>query len=119
MKQILIALLLLSSPPALANAGWLPPQERIEFAQADWRRYDDRDRRRGDERDSRNRRDLRGPERGLGMGEAVDRVQRMTGGRVLAADPVGGGYRVKVLTGKGEVRSFFVDGDSGSISSSR
>jgi hypothetical protein len=30
------------------------------------------------------------------MGEAVDRVQRPGGGRVLSADPVGGRYRVKV-----------------------
>jgi hypothetical protein len=37
-------------------------------------------------------------------------ARRQTGGRVLAVTASDGGYRVKVLTPKGEVRYVFVPG---------
>ena len=50
---------------------------------------------------------------GLSPDQAAERVQRQAGGRVLAVQPAGGGYRVKVLTPQGEVRAFFVDESGG------
>jgi hypothetical protein len=112
-KRVLLCLAILVqlSQPAAAQVGWLARHE--PQAQGDWRRYEPPDRLRHEPGDGRRQ------ERGIGMGEAVERVQRMTGGRVLSADPVGGGYRVKVLSHQGEVRVFFVDRESGSVSSSR
>lgn len=52
--------------------------------------------------------------------EAVVRAQKATGGgRVLAIDKIERNgqevYRVKVLTGKGEIRVVLVDGDTGAV----
>ncbi|MGB5832174.1 MAG: hypothetical protein WBG92_09330 [Thiohalocapsa sp.] len=47
---------------------------------------------------------------GLTASEAGKIAQRQTGGRVLAITPRGGGFRVKVLTPKGEVRQVIVSG---------
>jgi hypothetical protein len=41
---------------------------------------------------------------------AAETVRRQTGGRVLDVRESGGGYRVKVLTPSGEVRSVTVPG---------
>lgn len=53
------------------------------------------------------------------MGEAMDRVQKAFGGRVIQAQPasVNGreGYRIKILTSRGEVRVVHVDGETGAI----
>ena len=55
----------------------------------------------------------------ISMGEAMERVARATGGRVIQAQPamVNGheGYRIKVLTGRGEVRVVYVDGQTGAM----
>jgi uncharacterized membrane protein YkoI len=50
---------------------------------------------------------------GLSLDEAVARVQRDTGGRVLSADARDGGYRIKVLLRDGSVRVVNVDAQSG------
>jgi uncharacterized membrane protein YkoI len=42
-------------------------------------------------------------------------VQRATGGRVLDARESGEGYRVKVLTRRGEVRTVYVDARTGEM----
>lgn len=42
---------------------------------------------------------------GMSAGQAAETVRRETGGRVLSVDENGGGYRVKVLTPSGDVRS--------------
>ncbi|MGX2040706.1 PepSY domain-containing protein [Methylocaldum sp. MU1018] len=50
---------------------------------------------------------------GISLDEAIQRIRRETGGRILAADTVrnGGGvtYRIKVLMPDGRVRVFYVD----------
>ena len=55
----------------------------------------------------------------VSMGDAMDRVVRATGGRVLLAQPatVNGheGYRIKVLTRHGEVRVVYVDAETGAM----
>lgn len=55
----------------------------------------------------------------VSMGEAMERVVRAFGGRVIQAQPatVNGheGYRIKVLTARGEVRVVYVDGESGEM----
>ena len=55
----------------------------------------------------------------ISMGDAMERVARATGGRVIQAQPamVNGheGYRIKVLTARGEVRVVYVDGESGAM----
>lgn len=55
----------------------------------------------------------------ISMGDAMERVARAFGGRVIQAQPamVNGheGYRIKVLTARGEVRVVYVDGDSGAL----
>jgi uncharacterized membrane protein YkoI len=57
--------------------------------------------------------------RRLTLDEAVELVQRQTGGRILAAESarIDGrdGYKVKVLTSRGDVRIFFIDAESGEI----
>lgn len=66
----------------------------------------------GDEQprmDQRSRGESRG---GISLDEAVSRVQRATGGRVLSAESRGG-YRIKVLLPGGRVRIYQVDPDSG------
>ena len=54
-------------------------------------------------------------ERRISLEQAVERVQRATGGRVLDARPSGDDYRVKVLTRQGEVRVVYVDGRTGQM----
>jgi uncharacterized membrane protein YkoI len=53
------------------------------------------------------------------MGDAMNMVQRTFGGRIIQAQPasVNGheGYRIKVLTARGEVRVVYVDGETGAI----
>ncbi|MFA5241478.1 MAG: PepSY domain-containing protein [Sulfuricella sp.] len=53
------------------------------------------------------------------MGDAMNKVQQAFGGRVIQAQPasVNGreGYRIKVLTSRGEVRVVYVDGETGAI----
>lgn len=51
-----------------------------------------------------------GQGRGVTAAQASEMARRQTGGRVLAVTPSDGGYRVKVLTPKGEVRNVFVPG---------
>jgi hypothetical protein len=41
----------------------------------------------------------------VSAGQAADRVRKETGGRVLSVEEGGNGYRVRVLTPKGEVRA--------------
>jgi uncharacterized membrane protein YkoI len=47
--------------------------------------------------------------------QAIQSVQRATGGRVLDAREVRGGYRIKVLTQRGEVRVVYVDASTGEM----
>jgi uncharacterized membrane protein YkoI len=54
-------------------------------------------------------------DRRLSLEQAVGRVRRATGGRVLDAREAGDGYRVKVLTRDGEVRVVYVDARSGEM----
>jgi uncharacterized membrane protein YkoI len=54
-------------------------------------------------------------QRALSMSEAIDRVRKSTGGRVLDAQDAGSHYRIKVLTGNGEVRVMRVDARTGNI----
>ena len=53
------------------------------------------------------------------MGDAMNRVQQAFGGRVIQAQPasVNGheGYRIKILTSRGEVRVVHVDGETGAM----
>jgi len=55
----------------------------------------------------------------ISMSGAAEMARRQTGGRVLNVQETrqGGreGYRVKVLTGSGEVRVIFIDAHSGSM----
>lgn len=50
-----------------------------------------------------------GPAAGFTPQDAAEAARRETGGRVLDVKPGNGGYRVKVLTPKGEVRYVPVD----------
>ena len=54
-------------------------------------------------------------DRAVSMGEAIDRVRKSTGGRVLDAQDAGSHYRIKVLTRDGEVRVVRVDARTGRI----
>jgi uncharacterized membrane protein YkoI len=54
-------------------------------------------------------------ERRISLSQAVDRVQRATGGRVLDARDSGDGYRIKVLTRRGEVIVVYVDARTGEM----
>lgn len=54
-------------------------------------------------RDGDDRGKGRGRE-GITAGEAAERVRKETGGRVLSVEGGGNGYRVRVLTPKGEVQ---------------
>lgn len=55
----------------------------------------------------------------ISMGDAMERVARATGGRVIQAQPatVNGheAYRIKVLTARGEVRVVYVDAETGAM----
>jgi len=57
-----------------------------------------------------------GSEGGVSLNEAVQQVQRETGGRVLSADTVSQGgrslHRIKVLTPSGQVRIVTIDAQS-------
>jgi uncharacterized membrane protein YkoI len=54
-------------------------------------------------------------ERRVSLAQAVELVQRATGGKVLDAKDLGGQYRIKVLTRSGEVRVVFVDAQTGAM----
>lgn len=54
-------------------------------------------------------------ERRVTLAQAIDAVQRATGGKVLDAKDLGGQYRIKVLTRSGEVRVVFVDAVTGAM----
>ena len=54
-------------------------------------------------------------EQRISLEQAIDSVQRATGGRVLDARDVGGQYRIKVLTRRGEVRVVHVDSRTGAM----
>jgi uncharacterized membrane protein YkoI len=51
----------------------------------------------------------------ISMDEAIAKVQRLTGGRVLDAREKDNSYRLKVLTRNGEVRVIFVDPATGEM----
>ena len=54
-------------------------------------------------------------ERRVSLAQAVEMVQRTTGGKVLDAKDLGGQYRIKVLTRNGEVRVVYVDAQTGAM----
>jgi uncharacterized membrane protein YkoI len=54
-------------------------------------------------------------ERRVSLAQAVEMVQRATGGKVLDARDLGGQYRIKVLTRSGEVRVVYVDAQTGAM----
>jgi uncharacterized membrane protein YkoI len=54
-------------------------------------------------------------ERRVSLAQAVEMVQRATGGKVLDAKDLGGQYRIKVLTRGGEVRVVYVDAQTGAM----
>lgn len=58
---------------------------------------------------------IRVAERPVSMRDAINRVRKQTGGRVLDAQDRGKHYRIKVLTPDGEVRVYRVDAQSGAI----
>lgn len=95
-----------------------PRDNRSErFAQRDEsrrddRKYDRRAERRNDRADRSSRREETRRE-GISLDEAVTRVRRDTGGRVLSAEARDGRYRVKVLLPNGAVRVVNVDARSG------
>jgi len=49
------------------------------------------------------------------MEEAIDTVQRTTGGKVLDARRRDDAYRIKILTRRGEVRVVYVDARTGRL----
>jgi uncharacterized membrane protein YkoI len=51
----------------------------------------------------------------VSLEQAIQSVQRATGGRVLDAREVRDGYRIKVLTRRGEVRVVYVDAKTGAM----
>lgn len=55
----------------------------------------------------------------LSLSEAADRVQRRSGGRILAAQAIRETgrevYRIKILTSQGEVRIVLVDAVTGAL----
>jgi hypothetical protein len=54
-------------------------------------------------------------ERRVTLAQAIEAVQRATGGKVLDAKDLGSQYRIKVLTRSGEVRVFYVDAATGAM----
>jgi uncharacterized membrane protein YkoI len=83
---------------------------------AEARRDDRRDDRREARRDDRADRSPRREEvrrEGISLDEAVTRVRRETGGRVLSAEARNSRYRIKVLLPNGAVRVVNVDARSG------
>jgi uncharacterized membrane protein YkoI len=91
MTKQLIVLLLAILPLALASTSAVAGDGRHHFAQ-------------------------RGGDAGMSLNQAVQQVQRETGGRVLSADTVSQGghtvHRIKVLTPSGQVRIVTVDAQS-------
>lgn len=81
-------------------------------APAEARRDDWKDDRRDERRDHSPRREEARRD-GISLDEAVARVRRDTGGRVLSAEPRDGHYRIKVLMPNGAVRVVNVDARSG------
>lgn len=81
------------------------------------RRDDRRDERRDDRSDRRSRREAEPQRHGISLDEAVSRVRRQTGGRVLSAEAHDNRgtltYRIKVLMPNGAVRVYHVDAQSG------
>ena len=57
----------------------------------------------------------RGAQQRITLQQAIDIVQRATGGRVLDAKEGNGQYRIKVLTRNGEVRVVYVDAQTGEM----
>lgn len=85
-------------------------------ARRDDRKDDRRDDRREVRRDDRADRSSRREEvrrDGISLDQAVTRVRRDTGGRVLSAEARDGRYRIKVLLPNGAVRVVNVDARSG------
>ena len=76
------------------------------------RRDDRKDERRDDRADRSPRRDEVRRD-GISLDEAVTRVRRETGGRVLSAEARNSRYRIKVLLPNGTVRVVNVDARSG------
>lgn len=106
---LLGAVLLASTPSVEARRGDHDRPDRAE-------RSDRHDR---VERYDRPARSWRRPESrrdGMSLDEAVSRVRRDTGGRVLSAQPYErngeAGYRIKVLMPDGAVRIYHMDGGS-------
>ncbi len=56
---------------------------------------------------------LRAADRGVSLEQAVAIVRSRTGGRILDARAEGNGYRIKVLTPRGDVIVVFVDARTG------
>jgi uncharacterized membrane protein YkoI len=54
-------------------------------------------------------------DRRISLAQAIEAVQRATGGKVLDAKDLGGQYRIKVLTRSGEIRVVFVDAETGAM----
>ena len=55
------------------------------------------------------------PQRRVSLQQAIELVQRATGGRILEAKEFGGQGRIKVLIGNGEVRIVYVDATTGAM----
>ncbi len=54
-------------------------------------------------------------QRRVTLAQAIEAVQRATGGKVLDAKDLGSQYRIKVLTRSGEVRVLYVDAETGAM----
>lgn len=77
------------------------------------RRDDRKEDRREARRDDRSTRREEAQRDGISLDEAVTRVRRDTGGRVLSAEARDNHYRIKVLLPNGAVRVINVDARSG------
>jgi len=93
----------------LAWTSTVPAEARRD----DWKddRRNDRREDRRDDRRSSSREEVRRD--GVSLDEAVTRVRRETGGRVLSAEARDSRYRIKVLLPNGAVRVVNVDARSG------
>jgi uncharacterized membrane protein YkoI len=54
-------------------------------------------------------------DRRVSLAQAIESVQRSTGGKVLDAKDLGEQYRIKVLTRSGEIRIVYVDARTGAM----
>jgi uncharacterized membrane protein YkoI len=88
------------------------PVEARRDARKDDRRDDRREARRDDRADRSPRREETRRD-GISLDEAVARVRRETGGRVLSAEARDSRYRIKVLMPNGAVRVINVDARGG------